>query len=307
LAKASRGASVEKMAALVADEKRAPDARVELLRAFSERLAEVGAPADAAIAALSNGAAFTTRYLLAFPIAAMARAGDAAAAARLASMITSDADAPVRAHAAESATGVEGAREALAHAVDDASPRVRDAALRALTTAKPPVPVSSIAHRLATDEWTFVRASAAAALASFAPDAHVDDALIAALGDRAPTVRAEVIAALAAHGVRRAAPAIRAHLIDPHETLETRITAVHALSAMCDRDSADALTAIARRGAVPLATDEDITLGLEAIHALGALHPPDLASRLAPVAAKDASAEARAAAARALASAPSCR
>jgi HEAT repeat protein len=307
LAKASRGASVDKMAALLADEKRAPDARVEMLRAFSDRLGEIAAPADAAIASLMNGATFATRYLLAAPVAALARAGDATASARLRSLIASDAEGPVRAHAAESASGVGGARDALTRAIDDPSPRVREAALHAITGAKPPVPVEAIARRLATDEWTFVRSSAAAALASFAPDAKVDDALITALDDRVATVRAEVIAALAAHGVRRAAPAIRAHVVEPREALETRITAVRALAAMCDRDSADALTTIARHGALALATDEDITLSLEATNALGALHPPDLAARLAPLAAKDASAEARASAARALASAPTCR
>ncbi len=307
LAKASRVASREKLATLVGDEKRAAAARVELLRAFSERLAEVAAPADAAIASLSNGATFSTRYLLADPIAALARGGDAAAATRLSSLITSDADAPVRAHAAENASGIDRARDALTRAIDDASPRVREAALRALTASKPPVPVSAIANRLATDEWTYVRAAAAAALASFAADVHVDDALVAALDDGAPTVRAEVIAALARRGVRRAAPAIRAHVVDPHETQETRISAIRALAALCDRDSLDALTSIARHGALPLATDEDIVSGLEATNALGALHPADLAARLAPLAAKDASNEARASAARALATAPTCR
>ena len=204
LAKAAAAAAPAKVAALIADEKRATDARVELLRAFVSRLPEVAAPAVTAIDALIGGAPFARRYLLVDAIAALARAGDAASTSRLATIITGDPEDQVRAHAAESATKVSGAGDALKRAIDDSSPRVREAALRAFTASPSAAPVDTIARRLASDEWTFVRAAAATTLASFAPDSRVDDALIGALADRAPAVRAQVIGALATRGVQRA-------------------------------------------------------------------------------------------------------
>jgi HEAT repeat protein len=307
LAKAAAAAAPAGVAALIADEKRATDARVELLRAFVSRLPEVAAPAVTAIDALIGGAPFARRYLLVDAIAALARAGDAASTSRLATMITGDPEDQVRARAAESATKVSGASDALKRAIDDASPRVREAALHAFTASQSAAPIDAIARRLASDEWTFVRAAAATALASFAPDSHVDDALLGALEDRASTVRAQVIGALATRGVQRASTAIRARFGDPHEALETRIAAVRALSTLCDRRSADALTSMARHGALPLASEDDVMLSLEAVNALGALHPPDLAARLAPLTTSGTGAEARAAAARALASTATCR
>jgi HEAT repeat protein len=244
------------------------------------------------------------------PVASLARAGDAASSARLAKTVTGDPDDAVRAHAAESAGGIGGAPSmvlaAVLAAIDDRAPRVREAALitiAAIAGAKPAPPVDAIAARLASDEWTFVRAAAAAALASFAPDARVDAALAQALGDRAPTVRAQAIAALAAHGARGAAKAIRERLDDPHEELEARIAAARALATLCDQASVDSLTKLAINGALPMAKEDEITLGLEAIKALGEMRPADLAKRLAPLSASDVSAEMKAAVARAMADA----
>jgi HEAT repeat protein len=187
-------------------------------------------------------------------------------------------------------------------AIDDPAPRVREAALRAIAGAKPAPPVDTIGKRLASDEWTFVRAAAAAALASFAPDARVDAALAQSLGDRAATVRAQAIAALAAHGARGAAKAIRERLDDPREDLEVRVAAARALATLCDGASADSLTKLAKTGALPMAKEDEITLALEAIRALGEMRPADLAKRLAPLAsASDVSAEMKAAVARAMA------
>ena len=258
-----------------------------------------------------------TRYLLVEPVAALARGGGVAATARLAAAITDDPAPAVRAHAAARSAGVAGMTEALARAIDgDASPRVREAALEALASAAtslrstqkgPPLPLAPITKRLAGDEWTFVRSAAASALAAFAPDPRMDDALEAALGDRSAPVREAVVGALAAHGDVGAAKGIRARLEDEHESLEVRLAATRALAALCDRASTDLLQKLAARAALPMATDEDIQLGFAAAEALGRLHPADLAARLAPLAAKDARIEARTAAARALATAPGCR
>jgi HEAT repeat protein len=307
VAKAARGAGKEKLGALVGAG-RTPDARIDLLRALEAELPALGVAGDAAIDALATGSpSMRTRYLLVEPIGVLARAGDAPATARLASMIASDADPAVRAHAAARAAGVAGAIAALARAVEsDGSPRVREAALESLAGAKTP-PLGAITRRLAEDEWTFVRSAAAAALASFAPEPHVDGALEKAIADRAPPVREAVIAALGAHGDRRAASDIRARVENEHEVLEVRLAAVKALVALCDRPSIDVLTALARRAALPMASDEDTLIGSAAIEALGTLHPADLNARLAPLAARDAPADARAAAARALATPPGCR
>jgi hypothetical protein len=300
LAKAARSTSPAKVGALLQGTARSEDARLELLRALQERLPDAAAPADAAIEALASGA-MRARYLLVGPVASLARAGDAASSARLAKAVTGDPDDAVRAHAAESAGGIGAARGAVLAAIDDPAPRVREAALRAVAGAKPAPPVDAIAARLASDEWTFVRA-AAAALASFAPDARVDAALAQALGDRAATVRAQAIAALAAHGARGAAKAIRERLDEPREDLEARVAAARALATLCDGASVDSLTRLAKNGALPMAKEDEITLGLEAIKALGEMRPADLAKRLAPLAsASDVSAEMKAAVARAMA------
>ena len=227
--------------------------------------------------------------------------------------ITSDPDPAVRAHAAERAAGVGAAAPALAKAVDkDDAPRVREAALESLASdaappTRAPLPVASIARRLADDEWTFVRSAAAATLAAFPAEPHVDAALEAALSDQAATVREAVIVALAAHGDAHAAKGVRAKLEDEHEALEVRLAAVRALNSLCDRESLELLTKLAQRAPLPMATDEDIQIGFAAADALGRLHPADLAARLAPLAAKDARAEARMVASRALATSPGCK
>jgi HEAT repeat protein len=308
LAKAARGAKKEKLAALVTAA-RGDDARLELVRALEEELPAIAPEGDAAIDALvSRAPSMRTRYLLVEPIATLARAADGAATARLGAMIASDPDPAVRAHAAERGAGVAGATSALARAADaDDSPRARAAALEALAVAKPSPPVAPIARRLKDDEWTFVRSAAAATLAAFAPGPRVDEALEGAIADDAATVRQAAITALAGHRDAHAAKAIRASLGDEHEALEVRLAATKALAALCDRESTQLLTDLAQRAPVSMASDEDIQIGLTAAEALGELHPVDLAARLAPLAAKDARAEARTAAVRALAATPSCK
>ncbi len=314
IAKAARAASGDKLAALVGGG-RSAEAEVDLLRALEERLPAIATPSDAAIAALEGGTPpMRTRFLLIGPVAALARGGDAAEATRLAEVIAKDGDAAVRAHAAEAAAGVPAATAVLAQAVEkDPAPRVREAALEAFASARPDgrapadALVGSVAHALSSDEWTFVRAAAAAALASFPAGPRVDEALEAAVADSSPGVREAVVTALGGHGDVRAAKQVRERLADDHETLEVRLAAARTLASLCDRASLDLLTTLASRAPLPMASDEDIAIGFEAAQALGHLHPPDLATRLAPLAAKDARVEARTAAARALATAPTCR
>jgi len=285
LARAARGASESKLGEVLAAA-RGPEARLEILRALAAELPRVRTEADRAVASLAaGGAAMRTRYLLVEPMGALARAGDGDAASQLASLLGKDPDAAVRAHAADGAAGVSAAKDALAHAaLADESPRVREAALRALGGLAAPAAVSAAADRLANDEWTFVRLAAASALASFPASAPADEALEKALGDDSPGVREASVGALAAHRSGHAAPKIRARAEDEHEQLEVRLAAIKALAALCDAGSLDALTSLARRAPLPMASDEEIQLGLAAADALGHLHPADLASRLAPLA-----------------------
>jgi HEAT repeat protein len=291
---------------------RADAARIELLRALEERLPSAASDADAAIAELSQRAtSMPSRYLLVDPVASLARAGDEAEVRRLVALVATDPDAAVRAHAAERAGGVPGAIAALAHAVEaDDSPRVRGAALEALTATSAGDRAAAIgpaSRKLAKDEWTFVRSAAANALASFPARADADAALETGLDDRAATVKEAVILALSAHHDAHAAKRIRARLEDPREAIEVRLASASALATLCDRDSVELLTTIARRAPLAMASDEDIQLGFAAAEALGRIHPADLAARLAPLADKDARIESRTAAARALATAPGCK
>jgi hypothetical protein len=101
--------------------------------------------------------------------------------------------------------------------------------------------------------------------------------------------------------------AIRGRLDDPGEETEVRAAAGRALGALCDADSADRLTELARALASPV-TDEDAQqLGLGALVGLAALHPRDLNQRIAPLLAASAPAYARAAAQQAMAARPLCK
>ncbi len=308
LARAARTAAREKLAALMHQATDA-NAKLELLRALDAELTSIAAEGGAAVEALASGAPdLRLRYLLVGPMAALAKGGDASMASLLARTIARDADAAVRAHAAEASAGIAVVKDALGRAADaDDSPRVREAALRALAADAPPLPVDILTKRLHEDDWTFVRAAAAAALRALPPNPKVDSALTGALHDGDPGVREAAIEALAARGDTHAAKEIRGLLADEHETLEVRLAAVNALAALCDADSLELFTKLARRAPLPMASDEDIDIGVAAAEALGRLHPVDLGGRLSPLGAKDAPAECRVAAARALATASSCR
>jgi hypothetical protein len=75
---------------------------------------------------------------------------------------------------------------------------------------------------------------------------------------------------------------------------------------VCDAGAVDMLTRFARAAAAP-AGDAEVQIGAAAIEALGLLHPPDLAQRLAPFRDKNVPPQARLLAARALARPSVCR
>jgi HEAT repeat protein len=218
----------------------------------------------------------------------------------------------VRARAAEVGGGVAALAPELAAAVDDAEPRVREAAIGALgrlraAGASPAAGVEvALARRVGADPWTFVRAGAARSLGALPADEAADRALGAALGDRSAEVRAAALDALGAHRARGLAERVRARQDDEDEQLDVRARAILALAAMCDARSTDLWTKLARRAASPQ-TDVDRLLGAAAIAALGDLHPADLDARLAALAGKDVPREVREAAKAALGSAGVCR
>jgi hypothetical protein len=113
--------------------------------------------------------------------------------------------------------------------------------------------------------------------------------------------------ALGRHRASGAHDEVRERLEDVAEDADVRATAARVLGALCDATSADRLTGIARLLAVPALPDDAQTMALGALEGLAALHPADLADRLAPLRAKDASPSVRAAAERALAARGMCR
>jgi hypothetical protein len=66
------------------------------------------------------------------------------------------------------------------------------------------------------------------------------------------------------------------------EDIDVRLSATTALGRICDGTSLDLLTKLAR-AAVDPPSDADTQLGAAAIDALAAIHPADLAARLAPL------------------------
>jgi HEAT repeat protein len=296
------------LAPLLADPKTPLAARLDVVRAAGPRVAEAPAETSAVIGQLLEGAPpVRTRYLLLEPLAELARAGDKAAAARLADAVARDADWPVRARAAELGARLPEVAPALGAAAHDPEPRVREAALGSLAQAPTAEGVQAAAAALVGDHWPFVRAQAVAVLAGSGPSRAADDALGGALEDRSPRVRGGAMLAL---GRRRATSwrdKVRDRLDDKNEEGDVRAEAAWALGAMCDAGSLDRLTQLARVLPVPDATEEARQIGLAALISLAALKPGDLGKRIAPLLAKTAPADVQKAAEKAMSARGTCR
>ena len=98
----------------------------------------------------------------------------------------------------------------------------------------------------------------------------------------------------------------RERLDDPKEDPAVRALAATMLGAMCIRGDADRLTKLARRATSPV-DEADDRIGMAAIEALAALHPPDLAERLAQLGDQRVRLPVRRAAERALSEPGNCR
>ncbi|MDB4997211.1 MAG: repeat protein [Myxococcaceae bacterium] len=288
-ARAARSADATKIAALLRDTKRDPSARLELLRASSERLSELAPEALATVGELLvPDAPMRTRYLVVLPLAELAHTGNLEATTRYAALITKDPDPAVRAHAAEASTRIAGARGDVLTALSDRDPRVRESALRAVTEERMSAAAVTVASLLESDPWTFVRTSAAGALGAMGAAPDIDRALAKALGDHSERVRVAVVDGLGAHRAATYAPPLRAIVADVKVHHDVRVSAAHALGQMCDPAALDALTELGAKTASPVATEDELAVGLAAIDALGKIHPPDLARRLARERSKEA-------------------
>jgi hypothetical protein len=295
------------LGALLGDPHRSASGRLELMRAAETRVGEAPAESEATVAELLSGSpTLRMRYLVLGPLSELARGGDRAAAARLADAVVRDPDGRVRARAAELGVGLPDVTAALVRAAEDPEPRVREAALGSLAPAAVPDAARLGVDTLAHDGWWFVKVQAVAVLMNVPGSAAVDDALGDALHDPSVKVRAGALLALARHRAVSSRDAVRERLDDPGEDPQVRASAAGALGALCDADSADRLTELARALASPTTDDDAQQLGFAALFGLAALQPHDLRDRIAPLLASSAPAYARNAAGKALAARPMC-
>ena len=305
---AHSAAAKQVLADKLADSSVPPLALIDLLRAATSR----GSAADDAAKSLTKQASpafarlatpdadFRTRYLLLGPAAQLAKEGDARAAAFVEKAISADPDIHVRARAAEVAAELPSLLDPLGRALDDADPRVRDAALvsvgrivdpKGAKVQPRPWPANlfaGAAKLLVSDPFTFVRGHSADVLLGAPPGDEADRPLDKSLGDLSPVVRARAVEILGRRGALRYADDIRERLDDEEEILDVRVRAARALGRVCDKSSADRLTELAQGTAQSGASGAALVVGASAAAALGRLNPPDLAKRLAPLSSKSA-------------------
>ncbi len=307
-ATASRSATIEKLGALLDDPSRTRDQKLEMLRALDPRLLELGVRASATLdAALSRQPEFRLRFLSLMPLATLSRAHDPSATKHFVDMLAHDPDAPIRAQAAELSADLRDAQPALIQLLADPDPRVRDAAIRALTPSKLTSATDAFSALLKDDRWVFVRVSAASALGALPASPQADEALGDSLShELGSRVLAATIDALGSHRARAQAEAVRKRLDDRDQPAFVRASAARALGAMCDASSYDRLTELAQAAASPVADADELTIALAAIDALGVAHPADVGKRLAPIDDKSVKQELRMAARRAFMMKGSC-
>lgn len=263
------------------------ESTLSLLRSLSPRPALL-ADASAAYERLSASQDdFRSRYLLLEPAARLAREGASQPLGSLREALTGSEDRHLRVRAAEVAAHVPALAAELLAATNDPEPRVREAAIVALgrqaSVGGGTSAVDAIVSRMQADPWTFVRAEAADALASFPASPAADAALGAALSDATPHVRGRAVEAI---GKRRAVSQVsrvRERLDDSKEALDVRVRAARALGDLCDSASVEKLVKLVREGSVPMATGDAQRLAMASIAALGRLQPKDLREKLAPL------------------------
>lgn len=267
---------------LLQDATLAPTATIDLLRAIGPRIGHFGKDAQVALARLAADPSFRTRYLLLEPAAALAES-DAGAASLLAKSLADAREPRLRTRALEVAPRSSSYAPAFSAALADENVRVREAAAYALGEGRFTQSGGALSKLLEDDAWPIARRAAATSLGRMPDDAASRAALIAAIADEAPWVRAAAIESL---GLRRspgAADPVREKLDEREERVEVRRAAALALGALCDQSSVDLLDKLARRIADPMSSPEDRAIGEASLYALIQLHPRDLEARLAPL------------------------
>ena len=308
-ARAAQSTTRDRLLALITNRDLSHAARLDLVRAVGAKLAILRPESDVAISDLLRGnPAVTTRYLVAQPLAHLARSHDATSGelTKLAELARRDPEWAVRARAVEMCAGIGALGPTIVSAVGDQEPRVREAALRAIATTGVKGGTAPAAQALASDPWTFVRVAAAEALGAMPQDLPAAQALAKALEDPSPKVRYAAVAALGKQHATSQAEKIQARLDDTKEDVDVRALAARTLGVLCVQGAVGRLTKLAMLARQPVGETDD-RLGMAAIDALGALHPSDLEKRLAPLRAKDARMAVRRAADRAVSEAGSCR
>ena len=293
--------------AALADPATPPAALLDLLRALGDLAPSYQPEAGQALTRLAQSApGFRARYLLLGPTAVLSRVSPEADAAFRKSL-AGDPDPHVRAAALSLVRDPKLFQPELLKALTDRDVRVREASVHALTASDAPFASQALTERLAEDQWPLVRASAADALASYPSGPALDKPLAKALSDESPLVRARSIRALGQRRAKGVGERVRDHLVDADEWPEVRAEAARSLGALCDDESADVLTAFAKKLADPLASPDAQLIATGAVMSLGRLAQPNLQQQLAPLTGKKAPPQARRAAAIALATPDTCR
>jgi hypothetical protein len=258
-------------------------ADVEVLRALGDRLPSFLPEASIALGrALAAARSFEQRYVLLVPASQLAASNPEAAAFVEAAL--NDVDPYLRGAAARQSPALPRLASRLLQASRDSGVRVREAVALRLGELALPNAAPVLIERLRNDRWPLVRSAAARSLSAVGPAPSVDAALVGALGDEAPNVRADALRGLGARGARSALPEIAARLRDGEEAPVVRAAAASALARMCDASQLDELTRLSRALLAERASPDDVAIGGAALAALGRLAPADLGQRLAPFA-----------------------
>lgn len=299
LAEAVKAPSTEgSVRRLLGDPALAPRAQLDLMRSLQGSLVRFRPEATQAFARLTQQPDFRTRYLLLGPALVLADE-DSSASAFLASALTADEHAAVRAGAAARlgetfGDGGDAARRArfvtafepkLRQMLGDENVRVREAAARALGLARSAAAAEVLVGLLKSERWPLVRRSAVFALGEVgATRGDVDRALVDSLQkDESSGVRAAAARALGRRGSPENVATLTAAFRDEEEATEVRIEAARALGASCAQAASSALAEAALRLSDPRLEAEQRRISVAALRALGELRPPGLARTLAPL------------------------
>jgi hypothetical protein len=193
-------------------------------------------------------------------------------------------DERLRARAVRSASSIGALRPALAAAIDDPSPRVREAAFEALSSsgAVGQREARRAVAQLAVEPWTFVR-RAAVGVALAAPDDEVLDAELARAmsTDPSPEMRAHLARTLGSRRALGGAEALVELASDRSDFALPRRAAVEALGAMCASESARALADLVELGSHP-ELEDDLPIAMVSLGALASIGPSGLEQLLEP-------------------------